>query len=59
MTKMQDENKIAQLFFLNKTNFLSISKTLAFLFRQEKPDNQEKPAHAAAALPTTAVQDSI
>jgi hypothetical protein len=29
------------------------------LFGQEKPDNQEKPAHAAAALPAAAVQDSI
>jgi hypothetical protein len=44
VTKMQEENKIAQLVFQNKTNFLSISKTLAFLFGQEKPDNQEKPA---------------
>jgi hypothetical protein len=32
VTKMQVENKIAQLvFFLNKTNFLSISKTLTFV----------------------------
>jgi hypothetical protein len=31
VTKMQEENKIAQLvFFKNKTNFLTISKTLAF-----------------------------
>jgi hypothetical protein len=30
VTKMQEENKIAQLVFQNKTNFLSISKTLAF-----------------------------
>jgi hypothetical protein len=30
VTKMQEEKKIAQLVFLNKTNFLSISKTLAF-----------------------------
>jgi hypothetical protein len=30
VTKMQEESKIAQLVFLNKTKFLSISKTLAF-----------------------------
>jgi hypothetical protein len=33
---MQEENKIAQLIFLNKTNFLFISKTLAFLFGARK-----------------------
>jgi hypothetical protein len=42
---MQEENKIAQLIFLNKTNFLSISKTLAFLFGQENliSENHTRP----------------
>jgi hypothetical protein len=42
VTKMQEENKIAQLVFLNKTNFLTISKTLAFWFGQEKPDKKKQ-----------------
>jgi hypothetical protein len=44
VTKMQEENKIAQLVFLKQNKFSTISKTLAFLFEQEKPDNQEKTA---------------
>jgi hypothetical protein len=39
-----DQNARRKSFFKNKTNFLSISKTLAFWFGQEKLDNQEKPA---------------
>jgi hypothetical protein len=50
---MQEENKTAQLIFLNKTNFLSISKTLAFLFGQENliSENHTRPTSVTQLRP--------
>jgi hypothetical protein len=45
VTKMQEESKIAQLVFLKQNKFsFYFQNTRVFLFGQEKPDNQEKPA---------------
>jgi hypothetical protein len=47
---MQEENKIAQLVFLKQNTFSFYFQNTSFFIRQEKPDNQEKPAQFQSHL---------